>query len=613
MEIDLGTPLRQSYVRNLKVKNTVLKYWPTKTVDGVEVFDKMYMWQGGVPADTAHKEIYKLLGTSVEELQAKSWDHVVSAWFYLKPYHITAPTLSDQDVATYVNNNSVLDEEYEVKMQYTQEFAGDVVGSANKVSDQHIIDMIEGGYSSLYDPAVVAPTDTELNIRVKATPVYANSMITYNETVNPCTFVSIMDTSNVLFTSTTTIVSKTVKEVSSRSTYNNRGYRSNNQNRKYTVSAIISYKYKRIVDANDPGVAALVTLVNDKALALPADPYSFYKQVEALLREYNPVLPGELATAYSSSPIYQNFDGTANIRKDAASELKPADFSKMLAKSVDTDYEQERCHGWKCFVSVILMIVVIVVAIVLAVPSGGTSVAFASAASAALFFGELSLYLTVGTLLIGFTAQYLSKNGQYGMAVSFGSSIVILGKLAEVVGYVATVTGIYALWQNLSSAASKEASAQFLKDQGTKNVDKMTVTQMQDALRSTSASLGSNGLVAPSLLNYVSAGFQVVKGSTGSVFSNFSKAPGASMNKIVGWLNKGMQIYTKYINPVKQPPAGQPQGDTTPPTSIQDIAWKQAEFDDYVFLDMNARMDQIPADLTSRGLMRETLSRYYEA
>jgi len=43
MEIDLGTPLRQLYVHNLKVKSTTLSYWSTKVVNGVEVFGKMYM------------------------------------------------------------------------------------------------------------------------------------------------------------------------------------------------------------------------------------------------------------------------------------------------------------------------------------------------------------------------------------------------------------------------------------------------------------------------------------------------------------------------------------------------------------------------------------------
>jgi len=590
------------------VKNTVLNYWPTKLVGGVEVFDIMYMWQGSVPADTAHKEIYKLLGTSVEELQAKSWDHVVNAWFYLKPYPITAPTLSDQDVATYVNSNSVLNEEYEVKMQYTQEFTGDVIGSVNKISDQHIIDMVEGGYNSLYDPAVIAPTNIKLKTRVKAAPVYANSMITYNETINPCTFVSIMDTSNVLFTSTTTIVSKTVKEISSRSIYDRRGYKTNKKSRTYTVSAVISYKYKRVIDTNDTSVATLVTLVKDKALALTADPYSFYKQVAALLQKYNPVLPGQLLLHYSTIDIWAS-DNTIEatyIRKDAASELRPADFSMMVAKSISTDYEQETCHGWECFVSVILMIIIIVVAVVLALPSGGASVAFATVTSAALFFGELSLYLTIGTLLMGYTAQYLSKNGQYGMAVSFKSSIVILSKLSEVVGYVAMVTGIYAMWVGLTREATKQAIVEYGKEQGTDIAMKELTPQVVEAIV-------SSGVVQVGFSDYVVAAYQMVTASAGSVFSNFSKAPGASMNKIVGWLNKGMQIYTKYINPVKQPPAGTPQGDTTPPTSIQDVAWKQAEFDDYVFLDINARMDQTPANLTSRGLMRETFSRYYEA
>lgn len=618
MEIDLGTPIKNTYVRNLKIKNTVLRYWPTKTItdengNSIEVFGKLYMWIGYVPNDTASVELYKLLGTSVSELQKNNWDHVVSAWMYFKPYHLdrSSVTLSDQDVAIYINNNSTLDEEYEVKMQYSQEFSGNLIGSTNKITDKQIIDMIEGGYNSLYDPALIAPSDSELNRRIKASPVYSNSMITYKTDVNQCTFASIMDTNDLLFESTTSIVSKTIEEVHGVNDISGTGFGRTraNKNRLYTVKATISYKYKRVKDANDSSVSVLISDIKDKALSIKKDPFSFYFQVEQLLREYNPVLPGELAYSYSTKPIFGQALGTTEnyIRKDAAAELKPADFTNMLVNSLDNDYEQESCHGWKCFIAIIVMVVAIVIAVYSAGALSGVSItAISTVAEAAAFFGALALTLSVATLAMGLMAQYLMKNGQYQTAISFGSSIVILGKLSELVGYVAIATAIGAIYENLRQEATKQAIQEYAREQGTEiAVDELT-PQVVEAI-------ADSGVVQAGFSDYIVAGFQMIKAGSASVFNNFSKAPGAAMNKIAGWLNTGMKIYTTYIDPIKQPTAGEPQGDTTPTTSIQDIAWKQSEFDDYTFLDMNARMDQTPEIMTQRGLMRETLSKYYEA
>ena len=635
MEIDLGTPIRQGYLRNLKVKNTVLKYWPTKLVNGITVFDKLYMWQGYIPSDTGHKELYKLLGTSVEKLQAKDWNHVVSAWMYFKPYHLdtSSITLADGDVVTYINDNSVLDEEYEVKFHYTQEYSGPVISGANKITDQQIIGLIEGGYDSLYDPAVVNTTNTELNGRVKATPVYSNSMLTYDVTVNPCTFASIMDTADSLFSSTTKIISKTVKRVANDGYYNNRRYNAGMYGtNEYTLQATISYKFKRIKDAGDAGVATLITGIKDKALAIKKDPFSFYTQVSEMLHRFNPVLPGELAYSYSTVSLFGEDPTTTTVdyvRKDGAAELKPADFSKMLKDALDSDYQQESCHGWKCFLGFIISILLIVVAIEFApqllgalgtvgAGTGALGLTGASFAYATAWFGMLALELTVGSLLMGFAASYLAKNGEYGMAISFGSSLVMLNKLAEVIGYIGMLTGITAMWQKLTTKAGEDAMMSRAKEAVLAAGGKGTKAEITTELAShasiySMAVTEGTGLIQPTLTNYVHAGWEMVTGSTTSVFSNFSKAPMAAMNKIMGWLNTGLKIYTQWINPVKQPPAGQPAESESEPERVDGIAFKEAYFNDYVFLDMNAQMDEMPANMTTKGLTRETLSKYYDA
>lgn len=630
MEIDLVTPIRQGYLRNLKVKNTVLKYWPTKLVDGIEVFDKLYMWQGHVPDDTGHKELYKLLGTSVEKLKAKNWAHVVSAWMYFKPYHLKADsvTLSDGDVVLYINENSELGKEYEVKFHYTQEYSGPVISGANKITDQQIIDLLEGGYDSLYDPAYTMSEEQQSWNRVVPTKVYSNSMITYDVTANPCTFASIMDTDDDLFSSTTTIVSKSVKKAAADGYYNDRGYSAGMYGTgNYTLEATISYKFKRIKDAGDAEVAPLIVGIRDKALTIKRDPFSFYTQVSEMLHRFNPVLPGELAYSYSTIELFGH-DGedstttTANyVRKDGAAELKPTDFSKMLKDALDSDYQQESCHGWKCFLGFILSIVIIVVAVIAVQPElialDSTAVA-GTVAYASIWCGLLALNLTVGSLLMGFVANYLGKHGEYGIAISFGRSLVMLNKLTEVVGYVSMITGIAAMWQGFTVKAGEEVMVSQAKDAVIAAGGKGTEAEIAAELANHAAVYSmavteSGGLVRATFTNYVHAGWEMITGNVTSVFSNFSRAPMAVMNKVMGWLNTGLKAYTQWINPIKMPPAGQPAESEGEPERVDGIAFKEAYFNDYLFLDMNAQMDEMPANMTTRGLTRETLGKYYDA
>jgi len=609
MEIDLGTPIMNTYVRALKIKNVFNRYWPTTTVvnnsgNTEVVLDKLYIYHKGVYGDASHSEIYKLLGTSVSELSANKWKGVDKAWMYLdaKKVDTGTPELSNMDVANYINDNSEVDVEYEVRMVYTQEFSGNV---SNKITDQQIVDLIEGGYNSLYDPALIeTPVFSPNNQTKKATYAYDNSMITFNTKINPCTFISIMDTDDSVFSSTTKIISKEVVKVSKRDSYDYGSY--NNEKDTYTIRAHISYKYTRVRDAVDTD--PLVELVKNTAVKLKRTPFSFYKQVSELLHAYNPVLESDLVFGVTTANIDDTTTTEYFIRAEEFKKLKPAQVVNIITKSIDSDYTEVSCKGWQCYIAPLVLVMAIVLAIVSAgalAPAGaGAAVAAgtATAVQVVAFFGALSLTLTVATFAVMQISAVFARSGQYANAYSFRTSITILNKLAEVTGYVAIAASITAAWQTWKNQAMKEALA---KELGKQASDVTTADMV--------AAMAQDGGVTPSFVDYVMAAYDIVKADVVTVFTNFSNAPGAAMNKINQWLNYGMQAYDKWIDPVKKPVGGEQQADKTPPTSVQDIAFKQVEFDDYAFLDMNAKMDQTPDTMTQKGLMRETLSRYYEA
>jgi len=589
LEIDLYTPKLNEYTRALKVKNTVLKYFPKKVLDnGDTVFDKLYVWKGYVPDDTGSKELYKLFGTSVDELKSNNWDHVESAWMYFKPFHLESPTLSTYNVNNFIDTNIDTEQEYKVKLLYTQEFMTDQVSSVN-ISDEEILKMCSSGYTS----------STLFNTTVNP---FKSGMISFDKEVSACIFIALLDLNNDMFDTSFSILSRTVTETSNRQAKLGRGnYRPNMPNSvTHTVKASVIFKFRiKNTSNNDKFLSNVI----DISLTAYNDKFDFGAQCSNLVHKFNPVTDDELLTEYSSSPIFStSSDSSTYIRYDAAKELKPQDFSSMVLNSLDTDFEQESCHGFKCALGALLMIIVIVVSVVLAAPTGGASLA--SIPAAAAFFGMLSLYLTVGILALSLTAKWLSNHGEYQIAISFGNSIVVLNKLAQITGILAMVTGVYATIKTLTDKVIQLATERALNTEGI-TVSNAVVQGQVTAV---------DAVVKPTIVNYTEAVVELSVDSITSVFSNFSSNPLAAINRITDIVNYGFNIYTKYINPTNNIPAGSTEDSQVLDTSSTfEIEFRQKFNDDYIYAELTDQIDIQIDNMSTPGVIRSTLDRYFKA
>jgi len=47
MTVDLISPVIQEWMGLNKIRNTIVKHWPKKTINGFEVFDKLYIANNG--------------------------------------------------------------------------------------------------------------------------------------------------------------------------------------------------------------------------------------------------------------------------------------------------------------------------------------------------------------------------------------------------------------------------------------------------------------------------------------------------------------------------------------------------------------------------------------
>lgn len=601
LEIDLYTPIHNAYLVNKKVKNLILRHWPRKVVNSVEVFDRFTFYNGAVVNTAQAQAIYKVLGTSYSELNANQYSGVEYAWMYLKPYHLAPPTISEVNIEAYIDSNSVLDQEYTVLVTYNQQTAKEGLTSLTNLTNAQIVSLIEGGYNSYYSDQAVDPIIYNVNTGEVDEQVYESHLITYQTGINPVTFASLMDTTDVLFTSESKVLTRSILPIYSTKkswdpdmdgslVYEVIGY---------TINVIVEYKYTRTISATDVTCDALITSIDANVTNMPVSKYSMYEQVSTMLHIVEPVLAGELLMTYSTSPIYGEEEGggtTATyITIAGATELKAKDFALMLAASLDTDYAEESCSGWGCMIPIIVMIIIIVVVVIVTrnptlaaqAAAAGTAVGGGTAgaiAAASVYLGAMSMVLALGSFIMTAIAMVLRHNGQYGMAIAFRNSIVVLNNMAMVVGALAMVTGVMSIINGIRHQATVLAQEQ-AKEAG-----------KAAARDSTSEVLVTSATVTPTLSNYVSASMEYAVTSTGGMFSG--KSTGEILKSGVDIASKVADLYMKVVAPIKNP--GMPEEDEpVVPTKLNDIEMVEIQRDMYGNMDLNRLMDNMPRMMTS--------------
>ncbi len=157
---------------------------------------------------------------------------------------------------------------------------------------------------------------------------------------------------------------------------------------------------------------------------------------------------------------------TSHLKVTSIESMKKSDFVKFLSKQIDTDYTVEKKKWWEALLAIVLIVASIAIAFFTAGASAGWTLAVI-----AQFAGTLAIALSISGMI-------LSEVG----GLSAGGLVKIIGKFAQISGYIAMVAGIAAAYQGFVAnvaQAGREAGTEALKDQALKTaMEKVTVSDM---------------------------------------------------------------------------------------------------------------------------------------
>ncbi len=199
------------------------------------------------------------------------------------------------------------------------------------------------------------------------------------------------------------------------------------------------------------------------------------------------------------------YDYTSHLKVDAVASMKKADFVKMLSKQIDVDYTVEKKKWWES----LLLVVIIIIAVAISYFSAG-ALATTSMGFVATFAGTLAITLSIGGMIMaelgGLSAQ---------------SYVKVIGKFAQISGYVAMVAGITAAYQSFVSNVAKEsltqAGMEVTKESLAKAVADVTVSDMvsfaMDAVKDSISNMftSASQTSVMDVVSYVGDGIKMLK------------------------------------------------------------------------------------------------------
>ena len=418
-----------TYVAMSKFKHDFLRWWPPKWVDGIEVMDRLYFYNGHVLDDTQHKKVYKLVGTDATTLRAGEYKGVERCWLYLKPWTIVNEPIEDFQVEDALQSMAT---DVETRLQIEFEYEENPTTTAN--------------WNSATTP--ILKSSVELLAEFQAARVDGNyRKIFYNDKAADYSLFAIMDNTNTYFDVTSSIVGKGTRTVYITTT----SYDMEVISKKIITVAYINFAFKRKTTL--PQVAATYIA---KIKTIPLDLLSVSMSLEytRLYQSYMPVTASEL--------FYKGY-----IRKDGLRAMKLDPFKRAIGKAIKSDYDEEEAEWWEKAIAVVITVVVVVVALILAAPSGGYSLASLPAAFASI--GAVTAALAASALVLAGIGMAFSRIGRYGFAAEMGNASMTLNKVAEILGYITIILGITTIIQQgftkaMTAEAAKAAGKEAAKD-----------------------------------------------------------------------------------------------------------------------------------------------------
>lgn len=563
------TPAIEGHMSALAFKNTMLKYWPRTTANGVETFGTVILWAGSVQQDNAHRRIYKQLGMKIKDMEKENYSGLDYTYLYLAPYSAPNGLVTQADIRSYIceytpmiypASNDVFNPE---PLAVTNLNPDPNKGTVNAYWDAQGWITV----SVVYTPTKLELVDsqiTDAQILAKCRAMATNEIFFDPTLHNRATVVALMDADKAVFENTIRVVSRNVVLKDNLMTANNIGRYNGiaNEQVRYLQSAKLELKFRRIADISvgktlTAGEQTLVSLIETKiealddiaavestfnrrlpALAITAmrnmsrNAYSSHAQ--QLIAMSNWVTPftddGLITTTVGGSNGYYIDNQNASVKPSGITDLPPAEFKKEFLKLVKFGYKvhEKKGHWYDKVVSIVIAVVVVVAAIMAAI---------------AQQYWLSAMILSAGALAETGWVMYMAKNGGGAKGMS------LAGKLSEFLGVAAMVAGIAATYQAFVQQAAKQALISSIAKDIAAIASKLGILK-DDASTAIGAILGAYDGLSSISLDSSSWSIESIADNLSAGVTKFVSQPlSAIMNKVINWLNMGFNMYMKLVSP----------------------------------------------------------------
>jgi len=441
LTFDLVTPVLGEWVNAMSFKRKMLYNWPTTTVEGHEVFDKLLVWDKWHGARD-HSKIYKPLGLTVDKINDNNYDGLKYLWFNIKPWiDDLFTTIEDEDLADLIDAQLELDKTYVAHIRYettrTASHYYAVGATPPTVTDDELIAAIAGGYDRVPDNEMAIDNHIlDEDGEDPDNPSYSDGLL----------FAVLADKNEVVFERTFRTTGRTVLSPASIDSYEYY----DDFGGAYKTAIEMEITYKRKASAHD-AIGTFMFNSIDKKVAeiirykkMMNDPYGetteiyvhgekpptegfIARQLEHIEEILNPMSSSDLFLITEPYTMHNNIisqNAEAFVKVEGVKHLTGKEFVKVFNKAFTTTYKKEKTS----FVVKLINVLIVFIAFAFAAVSGGGSLV------------ALGTYLGYATIALMLFSKILTNMGIYGGAIFTGKVLAFLGNITKVMGFYAFIS-----------------------------------------------------------------------------------------------------------------------------------------------------------------------------
>lgn len=558
IEQDFVGPATLDLQANRKIHNRLLRYWPTKVVNGITVMDKLYLYNGSVIDTSNHRKIYNILGMNIETLRRENWKGVATYYLYFNVVQGTYDEVSNTQLDTYL----------EFQAPFTVK---SVPGALTN-------DRSEWFESELsYEPLKVdslsnALSDAEIITKVLADP----SVVEYSiEEEHVLTALALLDINEVVFERQLNVTARGLTDVKFTS------QTSGTNTATFIKEVNIAFKFRRKLETTQIAYNEYLNKIRTMMYNSVNVPHgSMYIQLLEVYHGIAPIIDNEI--------IHSGY-----YRKDGLQAMKSKEFNKTITARLKTGYTKKKVKWWKKLLTIVVVIIIIIISIFYPPAFGLSQLAWSG------------LVLSIGSLAMMGLSVILAKSDPAWAAY--------IGKMANVLGIAATIVGVVAIVQSMSRAivqkSLEEAAKQSLAEEG-KEITK-------EALKQQMASMAADYTLTNAIKDITVDNMQDML--VDFVKSAWSKTTSFNMQSMLDNTTRAFQVYTKYINPPadglddlsRQVEGQEKELEDLSSSGLKDKIDYTFSSPFYNVYDFNEVMQAIPHRMT-QGVVDDAFNKYYD-